>query len=148
MKTIIKITSTIFLAVFAISCGQPSESEQTTAEGMEDHVKIQLDDGALWRANPETNLGISNMADMMAAMADMEREDVDSYNVLSESLLEQFNMIFDKCTMTGEAHEQLHKYMLPMKEMFESMAANDLDTCKDAYERLSGHLAEYPDYFE
>jgi hypothetical protein len=49
--------------------------------------------------------------------------------------------------MTGEAHDQLHNYLLPMKPLFKDLAAEDLATRKSALGNLTKHLSEYSAYF-
>jgi hypothetical protein len=50
--------------------------------------------------------------------------------------------------MKGEAHEQLHNYLLPMRPMFDSLGSNKIETCKTAFTQIKNHLEEYSDYFE
>jgi len=79
---------------------------------------VSLNDGQLWEANPETTQGIKNMQQLMADFS------IDSGN--SEELIvhlkDEFALIFKKCTMTGEAHEQLHNYLIPLKFKIESLS--------------------------
>jgi len=147
MRVIINLASTILIAAMFISCGQHEEHDNDHDHEHEHQGDVGESDGKIWKANEETTIGISNMADLMDAMPEKEREDVSSYNALSEDLLEQFNMIFEKCTMTGEAHEQLHTYLLPMKGSFQELSSNDLDLCKQGFEHLRMHLDEYTNHF-
>ena len=153
MKRASNFTSTLLIALLAFSCGQHEEHdhEHSDAEATEEHSHDEdgaQQEGALWKANPETTTGISNMSDLLANMTDEQREDVDSYSELAEGLQAEFKMIFEKCTMTGEAHEQLHTYLVPMKGMFQNLASKDLNTCKEGYEHLEKHLLEYQNIFE
>ena len=148
MKNTIRVISILLLAAFAISCGQRNENKNEHEYSGDDAGQIQLNDGAVWKANPETTKGISKMVDLMANMSDKRKEHVPSYNKTGERLQEEFNLIIEKCTMTGEAHDQLHNYLLPMKEMFEAMSSSDLNACKVGYDKLNDHLAEYHSYFQ
>jgi hypothetical protein len=50
--------------------------------------------------------------------------------------------------MTGEAHSQLHNYLLPMKPLFKDLADEDLATRKSGLEKLTKYLSEYSAYFK
>lgn len=50
--------------------------------------------------------------------------------------------------MKGEAHNQLHNYLLPMQDLFEQIANGDLKESKAAVERLATHLSDYKTYFQ
>ena len=67
------------------------------------------------------------------------------YEKLVADLKAEFAMIFKKCTMTGEAHEQLHNYLIPLKTKIESLSEpiNDEKTID-----LSKYLKDYFNYFQ
>lgn len=98
------------------------------------HVK--LDNGKRWVANAETTEGIKNM---MNFIYDFEAE-VQTYEQLQEDLQNEFRMIFKKCTMTGEAHDQLHNYLIPLKEKIEKVSEENLSEIQD-------YLNTYKNYF-
>jgi hypothetical protein len=50
--------------------------------------------------------------------------------------------------MTGEAHNQLHHFLIPIKNNFKMLASTNLDECKKAYAELNDHLLIYSDYFQ
>jgi hypothetical protein len=64
---------------------------------------------------------------------------------LKSSLENEFQMIFQKCTMKGEAHEQLHNYLLPLKEKLNGINS-PLDTAK--INEIKIYLSEYQNYFK
>ena len=174
MKTAVKALFIFALAGFMISCGNSSEanhdhssSEDTHehaegedthdhAEGEDthDHAKaeshsdigVSLDDGKLWVANPETTSGINNMIKLTKEFSD--RESVVGYAELNKNLQNEFGLIFERCTMTGESHNQLHSYLVPMKGYFAGLISSDISTCKTNYDNLAVHLNEYQNYFE
>jgi len=50
--------------------------------------------------------------------------------------------------MTGEAHNQLHNYLIPMKTLFKDFGSSDIDTCKQRFKTLNKHLSQYRKYFK
>ncbi len=109
-------------------------------------IGLTLDNGNKWKANPETTTGIQNMIRLVHDLSDPEN--AQAYNSLKTDLEAEFTMIFKKCTMTGEAHNQLHNFLLPMKKMFEGLASDNLNAQQDHLRKLKHHLAEYSNYFE
>ena len=75
-------------------------------------------------------------------------ENINAYHDLRSELEKEFNTIIEKCSMKGEAHEQLHNYLLPMQPMFDSLGSNKIETCKTGFVQIKNHLAEYSNYFQ
>ena len=103
---------------------------------------VQLDNGKKWKANPETITGIRNMRRLTdAGIAGTLQQ-----QPLVDSLQQELKTIFDKCTMKGEAHEQLHQYLVPLK--------NRLDILKTGAKReetlldIRAYLETFDNYFE
>ena len=123
---------------------EPEKTEVVTteaaAEAVHESKAVMLDNGKLWVANPETTEGIKNMQKIIA-----ERKQEATGAVLKEALENEFQMIFEKCTMTGEAHNQLHNYLVPLK-----MKLNQLDGTNDeqVISEIDAYLKEYSNYFQ
>lgn len=103
---------------------------------------LQLNNGKKWKANPETIEGIHNM---QTIVFNGLKENVSPKNMVTP-LLTSFQTIFDKCTMTGEAHEQLHHFLLPVKNKLDRMISGDADSL--ALQELRLHLNTFTNYFE
>ena len=109
-------------------------------------TNLSLNNGQRWKANIETTQGVANMTRLMDAF--VESDDTKSYNGLSDSRQSEFKMIFKQCTMEGEAHNQLHSFLFPMKKMFTMLESDDLATCKQGATTFKNHLPLYSAYFE
>ncbi|MDD3720947.1 MAG: hypothetical protein PHW92_00470 [Lutibacter sp.] len=143
----------ILATVLVVSCNnnknkkqeiaKPAQSEEETHES---EGVLELNDGNLWMANIETTDGIQEMTHLIANFTD--RENMEAYPELKSKLEAEFGTIISECTMTGEAHDQLHNYLLPMKPLFKDLAAEDLATRKSAVEKLTIYLSEYSAYFK
>lgn len=64
---------------------------------------------------------------------------------LTGNLEKEFSGILEKCTMKGEAHEQLHNYLLPLKSKIEELKAHP-ETAK--IKAVQSYLLEYENYFQ
>lgn len=135
MTKTLGIFSSLCMILCTLSCGH----KHTASE-------IVLDNGKQWIANPETTIGINNMIKMMDEFN--PSGDSKDYNVLADNLADEFQMIFKNCTMEGEAHNQLHNYLLPMKDMFDGLKSNEISIQKQHFEMLKAHLISYPNYFQ
>ncbi|WP_372757163.1 hypothetical protein [Mariniflexile sp.] len=143
-----------FLAtVLVVSCNNNKNKNkeitkpiQNKEETHESEGILELNNGNLWMANSETSEGIQKMTQLIVNFTD--KENMEAYPELKGKLEATFGTIITKCTMTGEAHNQLHTYLLPMKPLFKDLAAEDLASRKSALEKLTKHLSEYPAYFK
>lgn len=146
MKIVFQLV--MILIIMELYACQQRENQKGTVEKteveQEDVMQIpdvSLNEGQLWEANTETTQGIKNMQQLMADFS------IDSGN--SEELIvhlkDEFALIFKKCTMTGEAHEQLHNYLIPLKFKIESLSEGvTVEKTVD----VKTYLDDYFNYFQ
>jgi hypothetical protein len=150
-KTIFKI-AIISILMVNYSCGNKAtdKNKEKTSPKTEEHDhaenKLVLNDGKHWIANAETTTGVNNMIRIMNSFSD--QNNVEAYALLTKNLKKEFTMIFQKCTMTGESHNQLHNFLVPIKDVFETLSSSDLKKCQDSFQKLNKHLGEYKKFFE
>lgn len=127
-----------------------TKQQDPAAHNHEEHSEhstaVTLNNGQKWPANAETTEGIRKMSSLLEAFS--KEPKVEDYNSLKIKLENEFDMILQKCTMTGEAHDQLHNFLLPMKEIIEKLSSNSADEQKEASGNLKTHLKEYDKYFQ
>ena len=137
--------------VFLVACGDASTKVEKPVDDPaiheeHDHAEaeagaVQLDHGKRWAANVETTEGVNEMLRLVDQHDPAFNDDVKLKNDLETS----FKMIFEKCTMTGEAHEQLHNFLIPIHHTLDEMgAAPSAAQLKD----LRAQLSTYGTYFE
>lgn len=107
---------------------------------------LSLNEGKKWIANSETTTGVNNLIVLMDGFS--EPESVEGYKELTKTIKAEFSNIFKLCTMTGPAHDQLHNFLIPIKNSFKGLSSDDLETCKTTFGTLRSHLDEYDKYFE
>jgi len=125
---------------------QQPEMKDEQKENKDNHEetvgKVQLDNGTKWKANVETITGISNMSSFVqtgiAGKMDASK--------LVDSLQVEFKTIFDKCTMTGESHNQLHNFLIPIKGQLEKLKAGNTDA--KILKEMQEYLLTFKNYFE
>jgi hypothetical protein len=125
---------------------QKSEIKDEQVDNKEEHEetagKVQLDNGKKWKANVETISGINNMITLVQTGITGKTEPAK----LHDTLQVEFKTIFDKCTMTGESHNQLHNFLLPLKAELEKLKTGNgnAETLKEMQE----YLLTFKNYFE
>ncbi len=155
MKREIFRIAVVAIMLFNYSCGHQSKdkSDHQHAEEVEktDHhdsseAPVVLNNGKQWIANPETTVGINNMINIMDSFS--EKDNVAAFKKLTQDLQEELDGIFKKCTMDGEGHNQLHNFLIPVKNLLEDMGSSDLSKCRESYEKLRRHLSDYNKFFK
>jgi predicted type IV restriction endonuclease len=139
--------------ILVVSCNNEKTKKQeiaapvqTAEETHESEGVLKLNNGDLWVANAETTEGIQKMTQLITNFS--ESENMEAYSKLKTTLEAEFRNIISKCTMTGEAHDQLHNYLLPINPLFKDLEAEDLATRKAGLEKLSKYLSGYSAYFK
>jgi len=133
MKNLIIITAISFMV---IAC---SDHENHTKHAV---TNVVLNDGFKWEANEDTTIGIKNMK---AIVDNYLNTNNNSHEHLKQQLQEEFAMIFKKCTMKGEAHNQLHNFLLPLKNQIGNINST---TTHQKLETMAKYLSEYDKYFK
>lgn len=141
MKLTLTLPVLLAIPLLLFACGQGA-----SAEKHQEGVGLVLDNGQKWKANPETTTGVANMVQLVDSFTDTESRT--AYATLKTQLEDEFTMIFKQCTMKGEAHNQLHTFLLPLKPLFKELASSNLSTSQESLAKLKMHLAEYTNYFE
>jgi len=138
-----KVILLVSVVALFLSCNQSKTIDTTSSMKIE---SVNLDNSKLWKANIETTEGIQKMQNIMQSFSDKENQT--AYASLKDELETEFTNIFQKCTMKGEAHEQLHNYLKPMIGIFEGLESSDLKICKTNFKVMENHLGGYANYFK
>lgn len=140
---------TIIIAMFLITSCCNHEPEQNTTETVVHESQgnaVTLENGEKWKVNFATNKGIRNMNKLLA---DFKKDsELSDYRELGANLQKEFQHIFQRCDMTGEAHNQLHNYLHPMSGWYKELKTGDLSQCKSATNALKEHLNKFDTYFK
>jgi hypothetical protein len=167
MRTNQNLFKTLLMAVIILSwaaCNNQSESEEKTEPGKtETHDKhandghhestnenkLQLNNGKKWPADFETTKGVAELTRKVVDFKEHFPEPaVDDYRTLAKSLKMTLNEIFDKCSMTGPAHDELHKFLVPVIEYVKTLNGDDPAGSTEAFGNLEKQLTLFGEYFE
>ena len=136
----------ILISLLIISCGSEHHHETGAPEHETDHhdISLELNGDQKWMANPETTAGIEQMGSLMEEY----RSEPDKFPNLMGELFVVFNSILEQCTMTGEAHDQLHNYLVPLRDQLSGLEADDEAQRLENFKRIEKYLEVYNTYFE
>lgn len=151
-----KSLSAIIILLFLVSCGseksddkskkkkESNEHSEAHSQGS-DEQQLRLDDGKKWIVNPETTVGVNKMIERTSDF-DLNSSS-EKYQMLFDSLDADFRYIFKMCTTEGEAHEQLHIMLFPLRGMFNRLKSPEEAVRMKALENVKEQLGLYQIYF-
>jgi hypothetical protein len=107
----------LFVAIGGSALWGCSNHSHATAE-----ESLVLNDGKKWVVDDAMLTHIRNMEQDIAAFSGNQVAD---YHALAGSLQDNLNALTAGCTMTGLAHDELHKWLLPHMELVKNLSKAD-----------------------
>lgn len=124
------------------------EHHDETATHEEDHHNheseaIMLNDGEKWKVVENMSVYIRNMEKAVNEFKG------DNYPALAKTIDENIRALTENCTMEGQAHDELHKWLLPFIELSEEFdVATEKENQEKIYQEFKKMFVEYNTYFE
>ncbi len=144
MKTLLSL-AIIFCFISLGSC-KHKHSEENSSHKTE---PVQLDNGKKWKADQQTNEGVAKMQSLvMAFKKDTPNPGIEDYRRLNSQLQTELDSIFKKCTMTGDAHQQLHNFLVGVIKELNVLKEDDLKASEQAFLAMERNLFSYSNFFE
>lgn len=113
-----------------------------------DHQKggINLNNGEKWKVNREMMPHIEKGSELLNDFISQHDKD---YLKLAESLKEQNGALIQSCTMKGESHDELHKWLHPHMELIEELAnAKDFNEAEVVIIKLENSFKTFHNHFQ
>ena len=128
----------ITCVVLALSaCGSEHDHGHSETHDDSTQLQISLNDGSKWQMDEHTR-------SMFKAMASRVKTGGDTRS-LGGGLQTDLDKLIQGCTMTGEAHNQLHVFLTAYIPAVHEVSESGTD---EALTEVQDLLAEYPAYFE
>jgi hypothetical protein len=123
----------IMLFSFLINCNSKNSEKETDAGMKEGSLSLVLNQGEKWKVNTEMLPHILRMEDRLQAFEQSKEKDFKDFGEKSQ---QDLDLLIASCTMKGESHEQLHKWLIPHIQLVKNMAVveNSMDgseLCKE-----------------
>jgi len=139
------------IALFVISCNNQTNNEGQEVHSMHEKNEsatgaIQLNNGEKWAVNEEMKPYI---LEARAILYEYVENDTDDYKMLAAQLKEKNSGLIQSCTMTGESHDELHKWLHPHMELIASLdQAQNIDAAQPIIARLKQSFETYHQHFQ
>ncbi len=104
----------IYSLILFISC--TFSTENLFAQEKFKCETIELENGQKWTVVPDMMQYLKNMQE---AVAKTDPKNAPNYPALAETLSKNLNLLTSNCTMTGKAHDELHKWLVPFLDLSE-----------------------------
>lgn len=153
MSTLKFIVSTVIISSLLMSCGNPadSDSEAKTETQKEqkntDHSQsVQLNNGEKWPVNEEMKPFILEAELILTQYT--KSKDAD-YPTLAKQLKEKNSRLIKSCTMKGESHDELHKWLVPHIALIEDLSESETtEEATKVIADLQASFSTYNQYFQ
>jgi hypothetical protein len=133
------------------SCGDNTEKDNSNSEPIHeehnhDDESIELDNGKKWIVVDEMMGHIRNMESDLTAF---ESQDEKDYQSLAVKLENNIELLTSNCTMTGKAHDELHKWLLPYIDLVAELTnAKNVEEAGATYHKIQASFKTFNTYFE
>lgn len=117
MKLTIGIIAALLLVITTNCTSTESKSEQVieqVVEHVENSHDLKFDGEKKWLVDPEMMVAIRKME---TEIDNFDGTSMDEFNKHAEAISELIGDLTSNCTMKGEAHDELHKWLLPFIDM-------------------------------
>ena len=145
LKIKIAFLATVVLLIF--SCNTKSKEEKTTEIKTEEHQHsesetIQLNNGEKWKVDDNMMLHIRNME---KDVDHFDQEKDTNYSLLADKLKTNIDILTSNCTMKGQAHDELHKWLVPYIELVDSFSE---EKSANQFTEIQNSFKTFNQYFQ
>ena len=138
----------VLATLFLFSCNTKTEQEPTADQPtveteVHEHVTdepLQLNEGQKWKVDDNMMVHIAQMEQDIASL-DQPKD----FEQLSENLNKNLGLLTSNCTMKGQAHDELHKWLLPYIDLVEAFAT---DKSVDNYTAIQNSFSTFNTFFK
>ncbi len=108
--------------------------------------KLSLNNGEKWKVNTEMKPFIDKETALLNNF--IAKMDTD-YLKLAKNLKVENNNLIKSCTMKGESHDELHKWLYPHIQLIDSLSkTNDPENAKLLVDQIDQSFKVFNNYFE
>ena len=112
----------------------------------QDNSPIVLDNGQKWTIISSMDVYLQEMEDLVA---NFKGESLEDHQDLAKELKENIALLTANCTMKGQAHDELHKWLLPYIELVDNYSKVDSkQAAAEHFAKVKNSFEEYNKYFK
>ena len=127
MKLTIGIIAALLLIITTNCTSTESKNEQVieqVVEHVENSHDLKLDGKNKWLVDPEMMVAIRKMETQINSF---DGSSMDEFKSHAEIISELIGDLTSNCTMKGEAHDELHKWLLPFIDLNDELLESTSD---------------------
>lgn len=150
-----KIITTILLSSMLLFACNNSANENKKSESAshkdahhhdEDNAVIVLNNGEKWKVDDNMMIHIRAMEN---DINEFNTQSEESYKELSKKLDKNIDLLTSNCTMEGQAHDELHKWLLPFIDLSENFKnSKTLQEYATHFEEIKTTFIHFNTYFK
>lgn len=149
----IKLFSILTAVILLYSCennsGAKSKSVQEKSQDEKhthtEEATIELDNGKKWKVKDDMLIHIRNMEKEVNTFTPSNPKE---YESLAKNLQTSIGLLTSNCSMTGKAHDELHKWLLPYIEMVDKLSTSaNKDLQAKQFENIQTSFVVFNQYF-
>lgn len=134
------------LAITGIMLLMACSTNHTHDDQHDQNAGINLNEGKKWKVNSEMKPDVEKGMQVLNEFIDQKGE---NYGELAENLKAQNNALIQSCTMEGESHDELHKWLHPHIKLVERLSiAEEKEDAEEILVQLEVSYNTYQKYFE
>ena len=152
----IRLTITLFLTSLLIfSCNEESTVIDNTEKNQKaeshdghhhDEQEIVLNNGEKWTVNEDMMIHVQNMQRDINSFDPKSEND---YEVLAKNIDKNIDLLTSSCTMKGQAHDELHKWLVPYIKLSEKFSESDSEQeFTENLEKIKTSFITFNTYFK
>lgn len=151
MKAIKISTFLIAVSLLVLGCNdQTATHKKDSHASHENHhsetAKIRLNNGEKWMVNEEMKPFIIESEEILVQFIESESRD---YQQLAAQLEVKNSGLIKSCTMKGESHDELHKWLHPHIDLIKELKQEEkFDKAKSLVQELNNSFKTYHQFFE
>lgn len=146
----------VVLGILIFSCEEKSQNIQLETSqviaienGSFEHDSIVLDKGEKWLVVPEMMAFIKNIENGVIEFSKKEYATFEDHKKLSKIIDKNLEDLTSNCTMTGQAHDELHKWLLPFLDLASEYAESEyIEDAKASFQKIKQSFKEFNLYFK
>ncbi len=125
------------------------EKQLNNESEIEDEENLQLDNGDKWKVVPDMLHFIRNMEEGVNNFSNQNDTSFESYQELAVLIDKNIIALTENCTMEGQAHDELHKWLVPFIGLSEEFdVAENTKEQEKIYNHFVDAFIEFNTYFE
>ena len=136
----------IIVLIILYRCNTTTKNGKQNNEHIEHSETLHLNNNKKWEVVPEM---MAYLKYMKEDVAKFEGKELSEYQNLATDLSINVDLLTANCTMKGEAHDQLHIWLVPYIGLVNEFAiAENEKTAGDKMKELKKTFTEFDTYFE